>query len=305
MSKKILITGASGLIGSRLTELLLQKGYQVSHLGRSKKSGSVPSFVWDVDKGVLDLQALEGVETIIHLAGAGVADKRWTESRKKEILESRTKSSLLLYNTLVNTNHTVKTVVSASAIGYYGFGFGEEVFTEVSQPGTDYLAQVVKQWEESVDKISSLNLRVVKLRIGIVLSDKGGALVEMAKPIRLGIGAALGTGKQYLSWIHLDDLCTMFIKAVEDETLQGAYNATSGDWVTNIELTKRIAKVLKRPLLLPNVPDFIMKIIVGEMAVIVVNGSKISADKIKKTGFKFNHTDLTETLRSLLVESKK
>ena len=305
MSKKILITGASGLIGSRLTELLLQKGYQVSHLGRSKKSGSVPSFVWDVDKGVLDLQALEGVETIIHLAGAGVADKRWTESRKKEILESRTKSSLLLYNTLVNTNHTVKTVVSASAIGYYGFGFGEQVFTEDSQPGNDYLAQVVKQWEESVDKISSLNLRVVKLRIGIVLSDKGGALVEMAKPIRLGIGAALGTGKQYLSWIHLDDLCTMFIKAVEDETLQGAYNATSGDWVTNIELTKRIAKVLKRPLLLPNVPDFIMKIIVGEMAVIVVNGSKISADKIKKTGFKFNHTDLTETLRSLLVESKK
>ncbi|HPW61294.1 MAG TPA: TIGR01777 family oxidoreductase [Cyclobacteriaceae bacterium] len=305
MSKKILITGASGLIGSRLTELLLQKGYQVSHLGRSKKSGSVPSFVWDVDKGVLDQQALEDVETIIHLAGAGVADKRWTESRKKEILESRTKSSLLLYNTLASTKHTVKTVVSASAIGYYGFGFGEQVFTEDSQPGNDYLAQVVKQWEESVDKISSLNLRVVKLRIGIVLSDEGGALVEMAKPIRLGIGAALGTGKQYLSWIHLDDLCAMFIKAVEDETLQGTYNATSGDWVTNLELTKLIAKVLKKPLLLPNVPDFIMKIIVGEMAVIVVNGSKISADKIKKTGFKFNHTDLTETLRSLLVESKK
>jgi len=305
MSKKILITGASGLIGSRLTELLLQKGYQISHLGRSKKSGSVPSFVWDVDKGVLDQQALEGVETIIHLAGAGVADKRWTESRKKEILESRTKSSLLLYNTLANTNHTVKTVVSASAIGYYGFGFGEEVFTEVSQPGNDYLAQVVKEWEESVDKISSLNLRVVKLRIGIVLSDKGGALVEMAKPIRLGIGAALGTGKQYLSWIHLDDLCAMFIKAVEDETLQGAYNAASGDWVTNLELTKRIAKVLKRPLLLPNVPGFIMKIIVGEMAVIVVNGSKVSADKIKSTGFKFSYTNLEEALLSLLVESKK
>lgn len=305
MSKKILITGASGLIGSRLTELLLQKGYQVSHLGRSKKSGLVPSFVWDVNKGVLDQQALEGVDAIIHLAGAGVADKRWTASRKKEILESRTKSSLLLYNTLANTNHTVKTVVSASAIGYYGFGFGEEVFTEVSQSGNDYLAQVVKEWEESVDKINSLNLRVVKLRIGIVLSDRGGALVEMAKPIRLGVGAALGTGKQYLSWIHLDDLCAMFIKAVEDETIQGAYNATSGDWVTNLELTKRIAKVLKRPLLLPNVPGFIMKIIIGEMAVIVVNGSKISADKIKKTGFKFNHTDLSKTLRSLLVKSKK
>jgi uncharacterized protein (TIGR01777 family) len=298
MSKKILITGASGLIGSQLTELLLQKGYQVSHLGRSKKSGP-PSFIWDVDKGVMDPEALEGVDTIIHLAGAGVADKRWTESRKKEILESRTKSSMLLYKTLANANHSVKSVISASAIGYYGFGFGEEVFTEDSQPGTDYLAQVTKQWEESVDKISSLNLRVVKLRIGIVLSDKGGALVEMAKPIRWGMGAALGNGKQFLSWIHLDDLCAMFIKAVEDKTLQGAYNAVSGDWVTNKKLTYLIAKNLKRPLLLPNVPGFIMKIIIGEMAVIVVNGSKISAEKIKKTGFNLRYSKLEEALESL------
>lgn len=305
MSKKILITGASGLIGTRLTEMLLQKGYQVSHLGRSKKSGSVPSFVWDVDKGIVDQQALEGVDTIIHLAGAGVADKRWTESRKKEILESRTKSLTLLYKTLANAKHSVKSVISASAIGYYGFGFGEEVFTEDSQAGNDYLAQVTKQWEESVDKISSLSLRVIKLRIGIVLSDKGGALVEMAKPIRWGIGAPLGSGKQYLSWIHLDDLCAMFLKAMEDETMQGAYNAVSGEWITNKALTQLIAKVLKRPLLLPNIPGFIMRIIIGEMAVIVVNGSKISADKIKETGFKFNHSDLPETLRSLLVESKK
>ncbi|MEQ1586246.1 MAG: TIGR01777 family oxidoreductase [Cyclobacteriaceae bacterium] len=305
MSKKILITGASGLIGSRLTELLLQKGYQVSHLGRSKKSGPIPSFIWDVDNEVIDREALEGVLTIIHLAGAGVADKRWTESRKKEILDSRTKSSTLLYKTLASAKHSVKSVISASAIGYYGFGFGEEVFTEDSQPGKDYLAQVTKQWEESVDKITSLNLRIVKLRIGIVLSDKGGALVEMAKPVRLGGGAALGTGKQYLSWIHLDDLCAMFIKAVEDDAMQGAYNAVSGEWVTNEKLTQLIAKVLKKPLLLPNVPGFIMKIIIGEMAVIVVNGSKISADKIKDIGFKFNHTSLEEVLRSLLVESKK
>jgi len=247
----------------------------------------------------VDEQALEGVDTIIHLAGAGVADKRWTESRKKEILESRTKSSSLLYNMLANTNHTVKTVVSASAIGYYGFGFGEEIFTEESNPGSDYLAQVTKQWEESVDKIRSLKLRVVKLRIGIVLSEKGGALVEMAKPIRLGIGAALGTGKQYLSWIHLDDLCAMFLKAMEDETMQGAYNAVSGEWITNKALTQLIAKVLKRPLLLPNAPGFIMRIIIGEMAVIVVNGSKISADKIKKTGFNFRYSNLEEALESL------
>jgi uncharacterized protein (TIGR01777 family) len=305
MSKKILITGASGLIGTRLTEMLLQKGYQVSHLGRSKKSGSVPSFVWDVDKGIVDQQALEGVDTIIHLAGAGVADKRWTESRKKEILESRTKSSALLYKTLANAKHSVQSVISASAIGYYGFGFGEEVFTEDSQAGNDYLAQVTKQWEESLDKISSLSLRVVKLRIGIVLSDKGGALVEMAKPIRWGIGAPLGNGKQYLSWIHLDDLCAMFLKAMEDETMQGAYNAVSGEWITNKALTQLIAKVLKRPLLLPNVPGFIMRIIIGEMAVIVVNGSKISADKIKKTGFLFRYSNLEQALENSLKPTAK
>jgi uncharacterized protein len=299
MSKKILITGASGLIGSRLTELLLQKGYQVSHLGRSKKTGPVPSFVWDVESGKMDTEALAGVDTIIHLAGAGVADKRWTEARKKEILESRTKSSTLLYTTLASVNHSVKAVVSASAIGYYGFGFEEEIFTEESSPGIDYLAQVTKQWEESVDKISSLNLRVVKLRIGIVLSDQGGALVEMAKPIRLGVGAPLGTGKQYLSWIHIEDLCAMFVKAMEDDTLKGAYNAVSGDWITNFEMTKLIAKILKRPLLLPNVPAFVMKILIGEMAVIVVNGSKVSADKIKKTGFQFRYSNLEEALESL------
>jgi len=299
MSKKILITGASGLIGTRLTELLLQKGFQVSHMGRSKKSGAVPSFVWDVDKGELDQQALEEVDTIIHLAGAGVADKRWTESRKREILESRTKSSALLYKVLSGAHHSVKAVVSASAIGYYGFGFGEEVFIEESGPGNDYLAQVTKQWEAAVDKISTLNIRVAKLRIGIVLSDKGGALVEMAKPIRLGAGAALGSGKQYLSWIHLDDLCEMFIKAVEDESMHGAYNAVTGDYVTNQELTKLIAKVLNKPLLLPNIPAFVMRIIVGEMAVIVVNGSKISADKIKKSGFKFRYPKLEAALESL------
>lgn len=305
MSKKILITGASGLVGSRLTELLLQKGHSVSHLGRSKKSGAVPSFVWDVEAGTLDSKALDNVDTIIHLAGAGVADKRWTKSRKEEILSSRVKSTQLLCDVLSKGNHPVKTVVSASAIGYYGFGFGEEVFTENSKPGNDFLAQVTKQWEHTVNQLESLNLRVVKLRIGIVLSDKGGALVEMAKPIRLGVGSPLGTGEQFLSWIHLDDLCAMFIKAAEDETMHGAYNAVTGDWITNAELTKMIAKILKKPLWLPNVPAFMMKIILGEMAVIVVNGSKVSADKIKGTGFEFNFTNLREALVSLLSNKFK
>jgi len=299
MSKKILITGASGLVGSHLTEMLLQKGYQVSHLGRTKKSGTVKSYVWNVDKNEFDAEALAGVDTIIHLAGAGVADKRWNEERKKEILESRTKSTALLYETLKNGNHSVKAVVSASAIGYYGFCLDERIFHEDSTPGTDYLAQVTRQWEESVDNITSLNIRVAKLRIGIVLSDQGGALVEMAKPIRFGVGAPLGTGKQYLSWIHIDDLCAMFIKAAEDDQMHGAYNAVC-DWITNKAITKSIAKVLNRPLWLPPVPGFIMNLIVGEMAVIVVNGSKVSSDKIRKTGFTFQHPELNEALKDLL-----
>lgn len=303
MSKKILITGASGLIGSRLTEMLLQKGYQVSHLGRTKKVGSVESFVWDVEKGELDQQALVGVDAIIHLAGAGVADKRWNEKRKKEILESRTKSSALLFETLKKTNHSIKAVVSASAIGYYGFCLDERIFSEVSNAGSDYLAQVTKAWETEVDRIASLGIRVAKIRIGIVLSEKGGALAEMAKPVRLGVGAPLGTGKQYLSWIHIDDLCAMFIKAVDDDQMHGAYNAVC-DWVTNESITKSIAKVLNKPLLLPPVPGFIMKIIVGEMAMIVVNGSKVSSDKIRKTGFTFQYPELNEALRNLLLSLK-
>lgn len=300
MIHKILITGASGLVGSRLTEMLLEKGHLVSHLGRHKKTGNIPSFVWDVENKSVDLQAFEGVDTIIHLAGAGIADQRWTAKRKKEILESRTHSTKLLFDTLKNHPHTLKTLVAASAIGYYGFGFDEEVFTEESKAGEGFLADVTRQWEEQVDQIDKLGLRLVKLRIGIVLSEKGGALAEMTKPIRFGIGAPLGSGKQFLSWIHIDDLCAMFIQAAENLSWHGAYNAVGINWVTNAELTKAIAHVLKKPLWLPPIPDFIMKLILGEMAGMVLNGSKVSSEKIRKAGFKFKYEKLDEALKRLL-----
>lgn len=303
MGKKILITGASGLIGSRLTEMLLQNDYQVSHLGRSKKSGHVTSYTWNVEKGELDREALEA-DAIIHLAGAGVADKCWNEKRKREIRESRTKSSALLFENLKHGKHPVKVVVSASAIGYYGAFIDERILTEESSSGSDYLAQVTGQWEEEVDKIGSLGIRVVKLRTGIVLSEKGGALAKMAMPVRYGFGAALGTGKQYLSWIHIDDLCAMYIKAMEDERMHGAYNAVCS-WITNEALTKLIARVLNRPLWLPAVPGFVLKIMVGEMAEIILEGSKVSSEKIRQSGFTFVHNNLDEALKSLLVESKK
>jgi uncharacterized protein len=299
---KILISGASGLIGKRLTELLIQQGHEVSHLGRAKKVGTIPSFVWDVDSGTLDEQALWNVDTVIHLAGAGVADKRWTEKRKREILESRTKSTALLARYL-SKYHNVKTVVSASAIGYYGFGLDETEFTEESKPGSDFLAHVVNAWEREVDKIQ--NKRVVKLRIGIVLSENGGALKEMITPIKWYVGAPLGTGKQCMSWIHLDDLCRMFIKAVEDNSMLGVYNAASPNAVTNAEFTQAIAKSIHKPVWLPAIPAFVLKAIVGDMADIVINGSIVSSKKIQQTGFKFLYPNLDNALNDLLGEKSK
>jgi len=296
--KRILITGASGLVGAELTANLMKGGHQVAHLGRTKRQGNVPSYTWDVDKGYIEEGALQGIDSIIHLAGAGIADKPWTARRKQEVLESRTRSSTLLYQTLKNTQHQVKSFISASAIGYYGFGGSEEVFTESSKAGTDFLADVVKAWEHEVDRIQELNIRIVKIRIGIVLSNKGGALKEIAKPVRWGAGAPLGNGKQPMSWIHIDDLCAMFRYAVENENLIGAYNGVAPQWSSNREVTRAIAKALHRPLLLPPVPSFVMKLMLGEMANLVLLGSKVSSEKIQQTGFKFQFEDLTTAIES-------
>lgn len=295
-----MITGASGLIGTRITEMLLQKGHSVSHLGRTKRLGKVPSFVWDVKKKNIDHEALHDADTIIHLAGANVGDKRWSAEWKKEIHDSRVQSTQLLYETLAKGDHTVKTVVAASAIGFYGFVDGDQMIKEDHEPGNDFLATVVHEWEREADKIASLGIRVVKIRIGIVLSDRGGALQEMAKPIRYFVGSPLGSGQQYISWIHLDDICKMFIMACENSAMNGAYNGVAPQPVTNRELTKRIASVLKKPLLLPAVPSFALNLILGEMADVVIHGSKVSSDKIVQSGFAFQFYDLDAALHDLL-----
>lgn len=294
---KILITGASGLIGTRLTEMLQQQGHHVSHLVRKPRAGAIPTFVWDVERGFIDEDALRDAEAVIHLAGAGIADKRWTEKRKQVILESRIQSTSLLARYLAK-NSSVKVVVVASAVGYYGGTLGSQEFVEENKPGDDFLARVVTAWEAEVDKIASQ--RVVKLRIGIVLSEKGGALKELMRPIRWGVGAPLGTGEQYMSWIHIDDLCRMFIKAVEDQAMSGPYNATGPYAVTNFELTRTIAKVLHKPLWLPAVPAFALKLVLGEMADMVLQGNAVSSAKIQRAGFTFNFPVLEEALRDLM-----
>jgi hypothetical protein len=299
MAKKILITGASGLIGTRLTALLLEKGYTVAHLSRTKKPGGVETFAWDLEKKIMDPFALADVDTIIHLAGAGIADKPWSDERKKEIIDSRVESTRLLFQTLKNNSNTVRSFISASAIGYYGSDDSGKVFSENDAPGQDFLALVTHGWEQEVDTLSAMGLRIVKLRIGIVLSEKGGALKEIIKPIRLGFGAALGSGQQYLSWIHLDDLCDLFIKAVEDNAMSGSYNAVT-DFCTNKDITKASARALHKPLWLPTVPSFVLKIILGDRADLVLKGSKVSSSKIKQAGFKFQFDTLESALNNLL-----
>ncbi len=300
MHKNVLISGASGLVGTRLTELLKQKDYQISHLSRSNKEGAIPVFQWNVKDGTVDEGALTGVYSIIHLAGAGIADKAWTRERKKEILESRTKSTQLLFKTLKERTHGVKTFVSASAIGYYGFGGDEKVFQEEGSPANDFLADVVRQWEASVDEIASLGIRVVKIRIGILLSKNGGALAEMIKPIRFGFGSPLGSGSQIMSWIHMDDVCGIFIKAIEDENMKGVYNAVSPNPATNDELMRAAARATNKPFWVPSVPSFVLKVILGEMADLVLKGSRVSAEKIQNAGYEFLHPDLDGALKDLL-----
>lgn len=294
---RILITGASGLLGTRLTQLLLERGHTVSHLGRSKKPGSIPSFTWNVEAGTMDPEALKNIDAVIHLAGAGIADEPWSVKRKREILESRTKSTALLVRELNKGGNDVRVLVSGSAIGFYGMTLTDTLFTENDKAGTDFLAEVVKAWEHEADLLKEK--RLVKIRTGVVLSKTDGALKEIAQPVRFGFGAPLGTGKQYVSWIHIDDICNMFIKAVEDESMHGPYNGVTGA-VTNRALTQAIAKTLRKPLWLPAVPAFALKLFLGEMSYLVLYGSNVSSAKIRQAGFVFKFDDLGDALADLL-----
>lgn len=296
----ILITGGSGLIGTRLTEIVRQRGHRVSLLGRTRRSGVVKSFTWNVATSQIDIEALQGIDVIVHLAGAGIADKPWTLERKREILESRTNSTRLLVSTLKQNSHNVKAVVAASAIGYYGFENRNEVFTEESKAGNDFLADVTKRWEKETDAFLELGIRVVKIRIGIVLSKHGGALEEIARPVKYFVGAPLGSGDQFMSWIHIDDLCYLFAKAIEDPAMHGAYNGVSPYPLTNRELTKAIAKAFGRPLLLPPIPSFVLKLILGEMSDLVLQGNKVSAARVIQAGYEFRFPDIHQALRDLL-----
>lgn len=299
MKEIVLITGANGLIAKELAKKIGNE-YEVRFLTRKKKQAN--EYEWDIRNGIIDEKALENVSHIIHLAGANISEKRWTEERKKELISSRVDSAALLRNTLSKKEIKLKSFISASGINFYGTQTTEKIYSETDPPGHDFLSEVVVLWERAADHFKEQNLaeRVVKVRTAVVLSDKEGALKKMLPPIQYGVGSPLGNGKQYMPWIHMEDICSLYEFALKETSLHGAYNAVSPQHATNADLTKRIAEVLHKPLFMPNVPGFILKILFGELAMAILEGSRASSQKIQDTGFQFRFPDLKEALKNLL-----
>ena len=297
MGTKILITGGSGMIGQALSAALSQKGHQVSHLSRyPSKKANYPSYKWDIANQYVDPRALN-VDLIIHLSGEGIANKRWTEKQKQKLITSRIDAAKLLYDQIIKLKNRPTRIISASAIGYYGSDTQEEECFEQTPAGVDFIGQFVFKWEQQVNQFEALGMQVSMLRIGIVLSKAGGALPKLTLPISWGVGAPIGSGRQSMSWIHLDDLVKMFVFVVEQQVL-GVYNAVTQN-TTNALLTQAIAKQLKKPLFLPNVPGLFLKIIFGEMSKIILGGNRVSRARITEQGFKPDHPTLEGALREI------
>jgi hypothetical protein len=299
---RVLVTGATGLVGNELVSLLLKNGVYINYLTTSEdklqNEQRYRGFYWNPDNGNIDENCIDDVDAIIHLAGASVS-KRWTKAYKQEILESRVLSTNVLFSLLKNKPNTVKQFISASAIGIYPDS-NENVYSEDSQEvDNSFLGNVVKKWEEAVDQIKRLDIKVAKVRTGIVLSGDGGALTEMAKPVRMGMGSPLGTGKQMQSWIHIQDLVGIY-HFILNEELDGVYNAVAPYPVTNATLMKTVAKALNMPFFMPNVPKFMLEAVLGEMHQILLSSQNVSARKIIGEGYQFKYLSLEKAIKEAL-----
>lgn len=296
----ILVTGGSGLIGSKLCYRLKERGFEVVLLSRVGSSDLDRTFRWNPEKCEIEDGAVESADYVIHLAGANIGDKKWTFRQKQTIIDSRVKSANLIFNQLQEKGHQIRAFISSSAVGYYGSEPTDKEFSEKDSPGNDFLSEVCIQWEDAADQFQRAGIRTVKVRTGVVLTKTGGALAEMKNPVVSGIGSPLGNGKQYIPWIHIDDLCEIYVKAIMDEHMQGAYNAVALDVRTNAEFMQLLAKVLNKPFWFPKVPSFILKLMLGERASIVLKGNKVSGKKIVDEGFDFKYYDLETALRDLM-----
>jgi uncharacterized protein (TIGR01777 family) len=302
MKKNVLISGGAGFIGSHLTTLLLAKGFSVSILSRTKKINKKDVFYykWNVKSLFIDEECVLRADYIIHLAGENIAEKRWTAKRKEAIIESREQSTLLLYSAIKKNNKKLDAFISASAIGFYGAENGEEICTENDAPANDFLGYACQKWEDSTNFIENLNIRTVKIRTGLVLGKNDGFLIKLIPLFKYRLGSALGNGKQYMPWIHVDDLCATYLHAMTNTEMSGPYNAAINDNMTNKGFSQILAGLFGYKIWLPNVPALLLKLALGEMSKIVLTGRRVSSNKIEQTGFEFRYTKLDEALKDCL-----
>lgn len=298
---RILIGGGSGNIGRAISDQLQRNGHEVRLLSRTpgNKEKTISEYHWDIDRNIIDPAALEDVDSIINLAGAPI-NQKWSPQYKGLIVKSRVESTRLLYDAVRKNSTQLKSFIGTSAVGYYPANV-DRLLTEDEKAGKTFLSEVCDHWERVAHLFENLDIRTVVFRVGVVLSHEGGALSKMAAPIKWGLGSPLGSGKQMVPWIHIDDLAAMFVTAVENQKLTGIYNAAGPKSVTNKELTRTIAKVLRKPLLLPPVPASVLKLMLGEMSEIALSGHNVDSSRIQETGFKYQHPDLESALKDLLL----
>ncbi len=298
---KVLITGGSGLVGRRLTAVLQEKGHEVAWLSsRHWLKSNIPVYEYNYSSGEIDNEAIRWADVIVHLAGANVGEKKWSKKRRNLIMDSRVKTANLIFKSLTENEHQVKAFISASAVGYYGAVTTENIFTEESAAGSDFLSTVCQHWEKSADAFAAMGIRVVKIRSGVVWSNSGGALAKIIPPFKFGANVVLGNGKQYMPWIHIDDLCNIYLRAVEDANMQGVYNAVAPEHTNYGNFMRQLKPYFKRVFLNVKVPAFALRLVFGKMAVLLLDGSRVEPKRLTELGFQFQFPTLKTVFNNLL-----
>lgn len=296
----VLITGGSGTVGRYLTSALLSEGYGVSHLSRGHEQfGKVRVHRWDPAKGILDPKAFIGINHIVHLAGANIGEKRWTDERKAEIRSSRIGSAVLLHKVIRDNGISIKSFISPSGISYYGTVTSDRIFKETDPPSDDFQGNVCREWEEAADLFAADGVRTVKIRSAVILEKNEIALKRMTATAKIGIMGYVGSGKQYIPWIHVSDVCRIYTMAIMNEAMQGVYNAAAPGHVTHKQFMKTLARVLRKTFFPVPAPPVALRLIYGKMADIVLKGSRVSSEKIRNEGFEFQYSDLQSALEEI------